>query len=158
MNRILIQENPASSRSKISLLFGQFFSKKNCIKMKKNAGGRGASPSWAPKSANVGYELWVLSGMSEVVSYVKAYWLDSQVSLTYTHISFVFFPSMNVFFIGALNFFSVFLRPGPNILPGNRRLQWWIQDFTDGEGAPTPKGGAPTYYLGNVLPKIAWTF
>ena len=32
-------------------------------------------------------------------------------------------------------------------------IQWRIQDFP-GEGAPTPKGGAPTYYLANFSRKL----
>ena len=33
-------------------------------------------------------------------------------------------------------------------LSGGHVLQWRIQDFPE-EGALTPEGGAPTYYLGN---------
>ena len=32
-------------------------------------------------------------------------------------------------------------------------MQWRIQDFPDG-GAPTPEGGAPTYYLTNFSQKL----
>ena len=32
-------------------------------------------------------------------------------------------------------------------------VQWRIQDFPDG-GAPTPEGGAPTYYLTNFSQKL----
>ena len=36
--------------------------------------------------------------------------------------------------------------------------QWWIQDFADGDGAPTLKVGgrvAPNYYFGRLPRKIA---
>ena len=35
----------------------------------------------------------------------------------------------------------------------SHRFQWRIQDFSE-EGALTPKGGAPTYYLANFSQKL----
>ena len=36
-------------------------------------------------------------------------------------------------------------------------ISGWILDFPDGEGvrAPTPTGGAPTYYFGHLVKKTA---
>ena len=38
-------------------------------------------------------------------------------------------------------------------IANKRGKQWRIQDFPDG-GAPTPEGGAPTYYLTNFSQKL----
>ena len=52
-----------------------------------------------------------------------------------------------------VHFSNVIQTPLGNGYPITYTLQWRIQDFPDG-GAPTPEGGAPTYYLTNFSQKL----